>query len=106
MNQQRDREMHELAAAVAGGQISRRALLRRAAMIGLSAPVIGGLLAACGGGGNEETEPTSPAGEGNGSTATTEPGETPSGGAPSGDRPVLRFALDAADLGTLDPHYA
>jgi len=106
MNQQRDREMHELAAAVAGGQISRRALLRRAAMIGLSAPVIGGLLAACGGGGNEETEPPSPAGEGNGSTATTEPGETPSGGAPSGDRPVLRFALDAADLGTLDPHYA
>jgi peptide/nickel transport system substrate-binding protein len=105
MNEQRDRELDELAAAEAG-QISRRTLLRRAAAIGLSTPVIAGLLAACGGGDDGDTEPTSPAGEEPGTTATAEPGETPGGEAPSGDRPVLRYALDAADLGTLDPHYA
>jgi phosphate transport system substrate-binding protein len=44
-----------------GGRISRRLVLRRAAMLGLSAPVVGALLAACGGNDNTPTAGTSSA---------------------------------------------
>ena len=41
--------LEELRAAISTGQLNRRQVLRRALALGLSAPIIAGLLAACGG---------------------------------------------------------
>lgn len=65
------------------GHLTRRQVLRRAAALGLSAPVIAGLLAACGGDDGEdteETEATSPAGATAAESETT-PTEASGGGA-------------------------
>lgn len=51
------RDERALRAAIRNGQLSRREVLKHAAALGLSAPVIASLLAACGG--DEETTPTS-----------------------------------------------
>lgn len=77
--------------------LSRRALLRRAAVLGVSMPVVGGLLAACGGGGGDEEatiapQPTQPAGGG----ATPGATEAPSGGStpattPSGEAGAFQY---------------
>jgi ABC-type transport system substrate-binding protein len=65
--------------AMLGGPVTRRKLLQRAALLGLSAPVIGSLLAACGdddddGDDTEATNTTTSGGD-----ATEPAGETPSG---------------------------
>ncbi len=54
------------------GRLSRRDVLKRAAILGLSAPVIAGLLAACGGDdddGDDTADPTA-------TTASTDPTAT------------------------------
>ncbi|MDI3340311.1 MAG: hypothetical protein QJR03_07230 [Sphaerobacter sp.] len=56
--------------------LSRRALLRRAAALGVSAPVVSGLLAACGGGVSEEPTPEATTATGGGTTP-------PAGGSPA-----------------------
>ena len=45
---------------IGAGRIDRRTLLRRAAVLGLSTPVIAGLLAACGDDDDDEPEATQP----------------------------------------------
>ena len=65
---------------IIAGRLTRRTLLKRAALLGLSAPIISGLLAACGGDDDDE-DPTEPAAE-----STTEPAgstESPASGASS-----------------------
>jgi ABC-type transport system substrate-binding protein len=57
--------------------VSRRKLLQRMALLGLSAPVIGGLLAACGGGDDDDDD--DPTATTSGSDATAPAGQTPSG---------------------------
>ncbi|MDI3339848.1 MAG: ABC transporter substrate-binding protein [Sphaerobacter sp.] len=94
MHQRPDRAVTALLATALEGQLSRREILRRALALGLSAPTIAALLAACGGG------------EAAGETPTTAPGGTPAGTTPPADRPVLRYGLNAGDLGNLDPHFA
>jgi len=57
-----DAYANQLAPAAATGQYSRRDLLRRVATIGLAAPTISGILAACGGGGAPPPAAAPPAG--------------------------------------------
>jgi peptide/nickel transport system substrate-binding protein len=52
---------------IQNGQLSRRDVLKRAMLLGLSAPVIAGLLAACGGDDDDDTPTEAPSG----ATATT-----------------------------------
>ncbi len=63
-----DNRYRDLAESALSGKLSRRAVLRRAAVLGLSAPAIAALLAACGGG-SSSTPTTSAAA----STSTTAP---------------------------------
>jgi peptide/nickel transport system substrate-binding protein len=68
-------EVRSLYQGALEGKLTRRQILRRGAALGLTAPVIAGLLAACGG--SDETTPTTrPAG-----AATTPAGTTTGGGA-------------------------
>ena len=63
-------------------RLNRRSLLQRAALLGVSAPLIGGLLAACGGDEDEGEEE-----ESEGAGATSEPSggsASPAGGSPEG----------------------
>lgn len=96
-----------LLAEAGHGRMTRRDVLKRALFLGLSAPAISALLAACGGG-SDTPEPT--AASGSDATATSAPGTTATTSdatqAPAADRPVLRYAMNAADLGSLDPHFA
>ncbi|RIK47264.1 MAG: peptide ABC transporter substrate-binding protein [Chloroflexi bacterium] len=62
-----------LRAEVLEGRLSRRAVLKRATALGLSAPVIASLLAACGGD-DDDTSPTATSGSG-AATATSAPAE-------------------------------
>ena len=48
----------------AAGRLSRRDFVRKGALVGLSAPVVGGVLAACGSSGSPSTSSSSPAGAG------------------------------------------
>jgi len=64
---------------VLNGRLDRRQVLKRGAMLGLSAPVIAGLLAACGGDDDEETPEaaatTAPAGQATQAPAAASPTE-------------------------------
>jgi peptide/nickel transport system substrate-binding protein len=48
----------------AAGRLSRRDFVRKGALVGLSAPVVGGVLAACGSSGSPSTSSSSPTGAG------------------------------------------
>lgn len=104
-----------------GGKFSRRVVLRRAAALGVSAPVIGVLLAACGGGdstpapsggstatqapsgGSTATATQAPSG-GSTATATASATEAPATSAPSGgDVPEQVVIMQGVDANTLDP---
>lgn len=85
------------------GRITRRTVLKRALALGVSAPVLSALLAACGGS-SESNNGSGASGNGAGSTATSD--TSGNGGSSSGERPTLRYGLEAADLSTLDPHFA
>ena len=89
-------EVEQLRADAAAGRLSRRSVLKRAAALGLSAPVVASLLAACGGaGGNNAATATRSTGATSPTTGTTAattpttmaatptkaPANTPSGGA-------------------------
>ncbi|HEU5422669.1 MAG TPA: ABC transporter substrate-binding protein, partial [Nitrolancea sp.] len=69
MNQ--DPRYDELLRAVRAGRMSRRGLLKRAAVLGLAAPAISALLAACGGGSNSSTTTGGTTTSGTGGTSTT-----------------------------------
>lgn len=118
-------KMSELMGEALQGRLSRREVLRRATVLGLSAPAISALLAACGDDDDDaEAEPTAEDGEpAAGEEASPTPAEeqetepaaeeepeaTPTEAEaeePAGDRQTLIFGLNAADLGTLDPHFA
>lgn len=66
----RQPSVEALEAAVLAGSLSRRAVLKRGVTLGLSAPVIAGLLAACGGSDDDNTP-----------AATTAPTDVSDGGA-------------------------
>ncbi|RIK47247.1 MAG: peptide ABC transporter substrate-binding protein [Chloroflexi bacterium] len=65
-----------LQAEVLAGKLSRRAVLKRATALGLSAPIIAGLLAACGGD-DDDTSPTATSAPPPAATATTPPAAEP-----------------------------
>jgi len=102
----------ELVEAYARGHVSRRAFVSRAMMIGLGAPLISAVIAACGSDSGSSSSGTTPAGGTTASGGTTAPGGTAAGGAvkqggtlrivaqtPSG--PLDPVAM--ADLGTYCP---
>ena len=62
--------LERLRADILGGRLDRRAVLKRGAALGLSAPLIASLLAACGGSVNKATATTASGATG-GSTPTT-----------------------------------
>jgi len=79
----RQSSVEALEAAVLAGRLSRRAVLKRGAALGLSAPVIAGLLAACGGDDDDDTPvaTTAPTEASDGGAATEATGDsTPEGG--------------------------
>jgi len=73
-----DERFRHLAQGALSGRLSRRDVLRRAAVLGLSTPAIAALLAACGGG--SKSSPTSSSSSGTTSTGTSSTG---SSGSPS-----------------------
>lgn len=122
-------DMQTLWSDALGGQLSRRDVMRRALALGLSAPVLTALLAACGGDDDDEdgetTTDETPANEGAAAEtetqeeAATQTEETTTKGEateaseteaaaeePAGDRATLLFGLEAGDMETLDPHFA
>jgi peptide/nickel transport system substrate-binding protein len=96
----------ELTRAVMNGRVTRRAVLQRSALLGLGAPVVATLLAACGDDDDEPTpapgaEPTAtPAAEE--TPAETDPTPTPEAAAPGEPSEVV--IAQSADPTTLDPH--
>ncbi len=84
-----DSQFDELMRAATTGSLSRRSVLKRAVVLGLSAPAIAALLAACGGGSNSSSTTASTAttsgGTSSGSTATAASSSSPSAatGSPS-----------------------
>ena len=88
-----DPRVDELYQRALAGKINRRQILRRAATLGLSMPVVAALLAACGA---EET-PTTSGGAATATrragtaTATTRASSSPQAGGGSGDKGVIRF---------------
>jgi peptide/nickel transport system substrate-binding protein len=69
-----DERLRDLLEAAQSRRLSRRAVLKRATALGLSAPVIAGLLAACGGDDDDDVEPTNTTGTTGEATATTSSG--------------------------------
>lgn len=121
MSQKPEGGVSELLAGALEGRFSRREVMRRAMALGLSAPIIASILAACG----DDDDDDDDTGGDDAPTATqaeTDDAETPEpdeddgagddedgddeGEAPPADRPILRFGLNAGDLGNLDPHFA
>lgn len=114
-----DERIQELIDAAQTRRLSRRAVLKRATALGLSAPVIAGLLAACGGDDDDDSESTatsatsgeSTSTSGSGGAATEEPSEeateagdgspTSEGGAtePSGTEPTATTAEETGERG-------
>ncbi len=98
-------------------RLSRRGLLRRAAVLGLAAPVVGSLLAACGGD-DEDEATTAPSGSeataapsGSGSTPEASATEAsggeattaPSGGSEGGEATGEIVIIQGVDANSLDP---
>lgn len=81
--------LERLRADVLGGLLNRRQVLKRGVALGLSAPIIAGLLAACGGDDDDDVAPTatSPSGQPTPTTATTEPTPTSGGAEPTATSP-------------------
>ena len=69
-----DERFRHLAQGALSGKLSRRDVLRRATILGLSAPVIAALLAACGS--SKSTATTAAGGSGSTATASTSSGST------------------------------
>ncbi len=113
-----DRSMDVLYDESNGRHVSRRTLLKRAALLGLSAPVISGLLAACGGDDDDDepteaaAESTSPPASGDASpaadsTEATDAAESPTAAsAPAGDakRGGRLIIANASQPTSLDMH--
>jgi len=78
----KDRLLDELVSELADKRLKRRDVLKRGLALGLSAPVIAGLLAACGGDDEETSEPA--ATTDTGGSATEPAGETPEAEATEG----------------------
>ena len=76
MSEISDRRIDRLWDEIARGSISRRDVLRRSLALGLSAPVIAGLLAACGGDDDDDDDAT----ETSGDAATSTPADSGAGG--------------------------
>lgn len=88
-------------------RLTRRAVLRRGAMLGLSIPAIGGLLAACGGDDDDANDATSTSGTGETDVSPTTSGST--GTEASGGAAVDGGTLTIIQTGSipdLDPHSA
>lgn len=68
----RNRHLHELVSSAMDGKLSRRDVLRRALVLGLSAPAIGALLAACGGDDDDDDSGDETATEAGGAATTEE----------------------------------
>lgn len=92
---------NELWLAVQSARLSRRAVLKRATALGLSAPTIAALLAACGG---DDDEPTATS-EAPASTATTGAAstETPEPEAPTATEAATEAAADASPTAEASP---
>ncbi len=90
----------DLIESYAQGKVSRRNFVKRGTIIGLSAPFMGAIIAACGGSDDEASPATTAGGDGetDGSAATTAP--PPSGGA--GGNLVVAIQEGDANSG-LDP---
>jgi peptide/nickel transport system substrate-binding protein len=106
-----DQNMHELLERIADGQLTRRAVLKRAALLGMSAPIMVSLLAACGDDDDDDPTATTAAGgetpeAGDEATeesaeATVDPGaatEAPSGEGVRGGRLVVANASQPTSL--------
>lgn len=87
--------------------LSRRALVRNTAILGLSLPAASALLAACGGG-SDDAGTTPPAQSGGEATSTTSPsssgdsGDSATPASPSGPQEIV--IAQGLDPETLDPH--
>ena len=92
-----DQRFRELAEGAMSGKLSRRAVLRRAAALGLSAPIVAALLAACGGGSSNNTPTTSSAGA---STATSAPTNPPASSPTSAASPTTAATATSASTPT------
>lgn len=104
-----DERFQELARSALSGRLSRRDVLRRAAVLGLSAPAIAALLAACGGGSSKNTPTTSTSGAST-STSTSPSGSASPVGSPVGS-PMASPSAEASPSGsptamTFDPKIA
>jgi peptide/nickel transport system substrate-binding protein len=69
--------------AATSGTLSRRSVLKRAVALGLSAPAIAALLAACGSSSSDETPSSASTASSSGTTPAATSGSTGSGGTPS-----------------------
>jgi peptide/nickel transport system substrate-binding protein len=78
------RALERLRADILGGRLDRRAVLKRGAALGLSAPIIATLLAACGGDDDKATATTASGSGG----ATTTTGSAPAATATTGGAPA------------------
>jgi len=104
-----DERFQELARSALSGRLSRRDVLRRAAVLGLSAPAIAALLAACGGGGGKKTATTAGGASTSAATSTTGGSASPAG-SPMGS-PMASPSAEASPMGspsamTFDPKIA
>ena len=88
-----DERFQELIEAARTRRLSRRAVLKRATALGLSAPVIAGLLAACGGD-DDDADPTNTTGVTDEPTATSGSGgvATPAATEPADASPTVEAA--------------
>jgi trehalose/maltose transport system substrate-binding protein len=103
-----DERFQELARNALSGRLSRRDVLRRAALLGLSAPAIAALLAACGGG--SKKTPTTSTGGASTSASTSPSGSASPAGSPMGS-PMASPSAEASPSGspsamTFDPKVA
>ncbi|MEZ4569853.1 MAG: peptide ABC transporter substrate-binding protein [Thermomicrobiales bacterium] len=97
-------KLDELRERIFTGELNRRDVLKRSLALGLSAPVIAGLLAACGGDDDDddddtEAEPTNTTEESGGGGAEEEPTATEAAAEPGGNS----AATQTAEAGAMEP---